>query len=51
MAKIKPPKIKRKRLTLVGLNTDVASGTLRFRNPTAAITARGGLIAKTRKPG
>ena len=47
MPKIKPPKIKRKRLTL---NSLAVAPFGAFRNPTAAITAKGGLIVKTRKP-
>ena len=46
-AKIKPPKVKRKRLTLISLNVAPFGA---FRNPTSAITKKGGLITKTRKP-
>ncbi len=46
---LSPPKLKRKRMTLIALNQGSAVGPT-LRNPTAAITAKGGLIAKTRKP-
>ena len=47
---VRPPKVRKKRLTLISLNVVPLAAV---RNPTAAITKGGvgALIVKTRKPG